>query len=53
MTGHTHLKGEELRLTGGEPPLGAELAELMPAAPKLKDRLVSEFSPTAGTLLTQ
>ena len=53
MPDHTHLEGEELRLIGGQPPSGAELAEVMPAAPKLMDRLVSEFSSTAGTLLTQ
>ena len=53
MTDQTQLEDEELRLTGGQPPLGAELAELMPAAPKLMDRLVTGFSATAGTLLTQ
>ncbi|MFI5053679.1 MAG: hypothetical protein ACHQDE_04900, partial [Acidimicrobiia bacterium] len=42
-----------LHLEGGEPPLTPELAAVMPAAPALMDRLVSEFVPTAATLSTQ
>jgi hypothetical protein len=43
----------ELRLSGDQPPLVASLASVMPAAPALMDKLVSEFAPTADTLSTQ
>jgi len=46
------LGGKPLHLEGASPPLIDELAALMPAAPALMDRLVSEFAPTAATLTT-
>src|ERR1700721_1410847 len=46
------LGGTALHLEGGSPPLIDELAALMPAAPALMDRLVSEYAPTAATLTT-
>jgi hypothetical protein len=49
----TGSETKELHLSGGEPPLMADLAAIMPAAPALMDRLVSEFVPTAATLSTQ
>jgi hypothetical protein len=52
MDDHTHSEAKELHLTGGAPPLLADLAAVMPAAPALMDRLVSEFAPTASTLST-
>jgi hypothetical protein len=42
----------KVHLAGGAPPLVPELAALMPTAPDLMDRLVSEFGPTAATLST-
>jgi hypothetical protein len=39
-------------MSGGAPPLLPDLAALMPTAPQLMDRLVSEFAPTAATLST-
>jgi hypothetical protein len=42
----------QLRLSGGMPPLLPELAAVLPAAPDLMDRLVTEFAPTAATLST-
>src|ERR1700685_2149606 len=41
-----------MRLSGGLPPLLPELAAVLPAAPGLMDRLVTEFAPTAATLST-
>jgi hypothetical protein len=43
---------KKVQLVGGLPPLLPELAELMPPAPALMDRLASEFAPTAATLST-
>jgi hypothetical protein len=53
MPDHSHPEAKELHLAGGAPPLVPELAAVMPAAPALMDRLVSEFAPTAATLSTQ
>jgi hypothetical protein len=39
-------------IEGDGPPLVPPLAEVMPAAPELIDRLASEFAPTAATLTT-
>jgi hypothetical protein len=52
MDQQNRSEGKDLHLTGGEPPLVPDLAALMPAAPALMDQLVSEFAPTAATLLT-
>ncbi|WP_261557851.1 hypothetical protein [Frankia tisae] len=41
-----------LHVDGDGPLLLAELAAVMPAAPALVDRLVTEFAPTAATLAT-
>ena len=43
---------DRLHLEGGTPPLSAELAELMPPAPELMDRLATEFAATANSLQT-
>ena len=45
-------QASQLRLDGGMPPLLPELAAVLPAAPALMDDLVTEFVPTAATLLT-
>jgi hypothetical protein len=52
MPDQTQSESKVLRLVGGDPPLVPELAAVMPAAPVLMDRLVSEFAPTADTLST-
>lgn len=43
---------EKVRLVGGQPPLLPELADLMPPASALVNRLAGEFAPTAATLPT-
>jgi hypothetical protein len=53
MPDHSPSEAKELHLVGGAPPLVPELAAVMPAAPALMDRLVSDFAPTAATLSTQ
>jgi hypothetical protein len=52
MTDSTPSNAEKLHLAGGAPPLLPDLAALMPPAPALMDRLVSEFAPDAATLAT-
>jgi hypothetical protein len=52
MHDETQSNAKEVHLIGGAPPLVPDLADLMPAAPALMDRLASEFSPTAATLAT-
>ncbi|MDO8364365.1 MAG: hypothetical protein Q7V88_15850 [Actinomycetota bacterium] len=42
-----------LSITGGGPPLSADFASWIAAAPDLADRLVNEFAPVATTLTTQ
>jgi len=41
-----------MRVIGDGPPLIPELSALMPAAPALMDRLVTEFAPSASSLAT-
>ena len=53
MRDRTQAEAAELPLAGGAPPLLPDLAELMPAAPTLMDRLVTEFAATAATLSTR
>jgi hypothetical protein len=53
MRDRTQAEAVELRLAGGAPPLLPDLAALMPAAPALMDRLVTEFAATAATLSTR
>jgi hypothetical protein len=53
MRERNQAEAAELRLAGGAPPLLPDLAALMPAAPALMDRLVTEFAPTAAALSTQ
>jgi hypothetical protein len=43
---------DELHLAGDGPPLLPDLAALMPTAPALMDRLVSQYAPMAATLST-
>ena len=45
-------EASQLRLSGGAPPLLAELAAVLPPSRDLADRLVTEFAPTAATLST-
>jgi hypothetical protein len=52
MPDQAQTETKRLHLEGGDPPLIPELAAVMPAAPELMDRLVSEFAPTAATLST-
>ena len=53
MPDQSQSEAKQLHLVGGAPPLVPELAAVMPAAPALMDRLVSDFAPTAATLSTQ
>lgn len=48
----SEVEATSLRVEGSGPPLVDELATLMPAAPGLMDRLVTEYAPTAATLST-
>src|SRR3984957_222847 len=50
--GDISSEASQLRLSGGGPPLLAELAVVLPASSDLVDRLVTEFAPTAATLST-
>jgi hypothetical protein len=52
MNDKTQSGAQELHLRGGAPPLMADLAAVMPAAPAFMDGLVNEFAPTAATLST-
>jgi hypothetical protein len=52
MNDRTQTPTQELHLVGGDPPLMAELAALMPAAPGLMDQLVGEYADTVAPTLS-
>jgi hypothetical protein len=52
MHDRAEIAAKKVQLVGGLPPLLPDLAEFMPPAPDLIDRLASEFTPTAATLST-
>lgn len=52
MDDSADFAAKKVRLMGGLPPLVPELAELMPPAPALTERLASEFAYTAASLST-